>query len=346
MPNPACHPLRIVAALTLLGVSTALLARSDSPTTRPSTDFALPEALQLLEQTKDNAATPAKIALGRALFFETRLSRDGKVACATCHNPDKGFSIGERVASIGERKGMRNPPSLVNVGYSRSLFWDGRAASLEEQALVPIGDRCEMDMPLDLLVKRLNDDEKYREQFQAVFSDGPTAIRVAQALAAFERTLVSTDTPFDRYLRGDEKTMSEAALRGMQLFYGQGRCAICHKGSNLTDERFHNIGTADPELRDDPGRRAITGRAQDQSAFRTPQLREVAASAPYMHSGRFVTLRQVVEHYNFGGVTDARNDHRDDEMRVLYMSEEQVEDLVAFLAEGLSTPKAKPEDKP
>src|SRR5262249_44625374 len=150
-------------------------------------------------------------------------------------------------------------------------------------------------------------------------------------------TLTSDDTPFDRYLRGDKKAMPERAVRGMRLFFGDARCAICHKGPNLSDDSFHNVGTAG---KDDLGRRAVTQKASDQGAFRTPQLREVGRTAPYMHDGRFATLPEVVRHYNFGGVTED-DDNRDQELRVLYLSQEQEGDLVAFLAEGLTSPKPK-----
>lgn len=301
-------------------------------------EFPLPGPLPAVKHPQTNPATPAKLALGRELFFDTRLSRNGQIACATCHDPDKGFSNGERFAvGIDEKRGQRNVPGLINVGHAGSLFWDGRSATLEEQAIGPIDNPDEMDMRPAALATKLNGITRYRKQFQDVFDGEATPERIGMALAAYERTLVSDDTPFDRFLRGDRKAMSEQAQRGMKLFFGQARCAVCHKGPNFSDDRFHNIGTADGL--DDLGRRAVTRKEKDQGAFRTPQLREVGRTAPYMHNGRFRTLVEVVNHYNFGGVTDEQNDYRDPELEVLYLGEDQVDDIVAFLVEGLTTQK-------
>jgi cytochrome c peroxidase len=298
----------------------------------------LPKSLPDVEHPADNPATPEKIALGKQLFTDPRLSRTEKVACATCHDPAKGFSNGEGVATgVDGKKGTRRPPSLFNIGYSRLYFWDGRVGTLEEQALVPLQSPTEMDMRLDTLEKKLNGIAQYRRQFQAVFGSEVTSKHVAQAIAAYERTIVSRDTPFDRYLKGNKKALSAATLRGMTLFYGQARCAVCHKGPNLTDGDFHNIGIVD-EGKADAGRRGVTGKQADQGKFKTPTLREVGRTGPYMHNGRFKTLAEVVQHYNFGGVTDEANDYRDERLQVLYLVEEQVNDLVKFLSEGLTTP--------
>lgn len=294
----------------------------------------LPKPLPDVSQPADNAPTPEKIALGKQLFSDPRLSRTDKVSCATCHDPAKGFSNGERFATgVEGKKGSRSVPSLFNVAYYRTFFWDGRAGTLEEQVLVPIQDPKEMDMRLEALVQKVNGIADYREQFDAVFSGPATAPRIAQAIAAYERTIVSRDTPFDRYLKGDKKALAPAAVRGMELFYGAARCAVCHKGPNLTDDDFHNVGIVD----DDPGRRSLTGKKADQGRFKTQALREIGRTAPYMHDGRFKTLAEVVQHYNFGGVSDMPNDHRDEKLQVLYLVEEQVNDLVAFLTDGLTT---------
>lgn len=301
----------------------------------------LPKPLGKVKHPSNNASTPEKVALGRALFFDPRLSRTAKVSCATCHDPDKGFSNGERFAAgVDGKSGKRNVPSLVNVGHSASLFWDGRAATLEEQALAVLANPAEMDSKPAALADKLDAIESYRKQFDQVFGGKATPERIAKALAAYQRSLTSDDTPFDRYLRGDRRAMPEPAVRGMRLFFGEARCSVCHKGPNLSDELFHNVGTADGK--DDLGRRAVTKKVKDHGAFRTPQLREVGRTAPFMHNGKFETLAQVVQHYNFGGVTDDENEHRDPELRVLYLSEEEVKDLVAFLAEGLtSRPKKR-----
>jgi cytochrome c peroxidase len=197
-----------------------------------------------------------------------------------------------------------------------------------------------MDMRLDALVQKLDGIPEYRRQFQAVFGGPATAQRVGQAIAAYERTIVSRATPFDRYLKGEKQALSPAAVRGMQLFYGQARCFVCHQGPNFTDDDFHNIGIVDDHEKD-PGRRGVTGKKADQGKFKTPTLREVARTAPYMHNGRFQSLEEVVQHYNFGGVTDEANDYRDEKLQVLYLVEGQVKDLVAFLTEGLTTPRPR-----
>lgn len=299
----------------------------------------LPQPLPEPTHPADNAATPEKVALGKQLFFDRRLSRDDKLACATCHDPAKGFSNGARIATgIDGKKGRRSVPGLTNVAFGRSFFWDGRARTLEEQALLPIQDPLEMGLGLEALVQKINGVADYRKQFETVFSGPATAARIAQAIAAYERTLVARDTPFDRYLKGDKKALSPSALRGLELFYGQGRCAVCHKGPNLTDEEFHNIGVLD-DGPPDKGRRGITGKEADHGKFKTPSLREVGHTAPYMHNGRFKTLLEVVQHYNFGGVTTEANDHRDEQLRVLYLGEQQANDLASFLADGLTTPR-------
>jgi len=308
-------------------------------------DVALPKPLERVKPPKANPSTPAKIALGRKLFFDGRLSRNNQISCATCHQPDKGFSNGEQVAvGIDGQKGTRNVPGLINTGYAGSLFWDGRAATLEEQALMPISSPAEMDMKPAALAKKLNGIADYRKPFKQAFGGKATPQRIAQALAAFQRSLVSRNTPFDRFLRGDKTALSKPARRGMRLFFGQARCAVCHSGPTLSDDRFHNIGAADGPK--DFGRRAVTKKEKHHGAFRTPQLREVGRTAPYMHNGRFKTLTEVVNHYNFGGVTDRRNDHRDPELQVLYLSEDQVNDLVAFLAEGLTSRRSKRKPQP
>ena len=301
----------------------------------------MPAPLGNVKQPPENRASPAKTALGRELFFDARLSRDGRVACASCHQPDKGFSNGERFATgVGGKVGTRKVLRLFNVGFSGSLFWDGRAATLEAQALMPIENPAEMDMRPADLAARLNGIASYRERFQKIFGSEATPQQIAMALAAFERTLVSDDTPFDRYLRGNKQALPADALRGMRLFFGEARCAVCHKGPTLSDDLFHNVGAADP---DDLGRRSVTGKTKDHGAFRTPQLREVGRTAPYMHNGKFKSLRDVVRHYNFGGVTAEENDHRDTALQVLYLADDQVDDLVAFLDHGLTTPpKADP----
>ncbi|OAI55080.1 hypothetical protein AYO44_02775 [Planctomycetaceae bacterium SCGC AG-212-F19] len=334
--NPSEYPGYYLCLVGFLAGSFAVLERGRLGADEP---LPLPKPLAEVTHPADNAGTPEKIALGKELFFDPRLSRTERVACATCHDPAKGFTNGERVSiGVEGKKGTRKPPSLVNVAFNRTHFWDGRSATLEEQALVPIQDPSEMDMRLDALVQRLNDIPGYRKQFQAVFGGPATAPRIAQAIAAYERTIVARDTPFDRYLRGDTKALSAAATRGMRLFFGDARCVVCHKGPNFTDDDFHNIGVPHGG-QPDPGRRAVTSKPADQGKFKTPALREIGRRAPYMHNGHFKTLPEVVQHYNFAGVTDEANDNRDPELRVLYLVEDQVNDVVTFLTDGLTSPR-------
>jgi len=324
--------LSLFGLLVLVAVSLPALDRLVAEQPQP-----LPKALPEVPHPADNQPTPPKIALGKKLFSDPRLSRTEKVSCSTCHDPAKGFRNGEPVpAGVDGKKGSRRVPSLFNVAYNRFQFWDGRAGTLEEQALVPLQGATEMDMRLDALVLKLNRMVEYRRQFQEVFGGAVTSQRLAQALAAYERTIISRDTPFDRYVKGEKESLSPASLRGMHLFYGQARCALCHKGPNFTDDDFHNIGIVD-DGHMDAGRKAVTGKQADQGKFKTPTLREVGRTGPYMHNGRFKTLVEVVQHYNFGGVTDEVNDYRDEQLRVLYLSEEQANDLAAFLTQGLTT---------
>jgi cytochrome c peroxidase len=327
------------SAAFLLAWCAAAALWGEQPAASPAIDakIPLPKPLSPVEHPRENPASEAKTALGRKLFFDARLSRNDRLSCATCHDPQQGFSDGRRLArGIDDRAGSRHTPSLINVAYSRPLTWDGRAATLEKQALLPIQNAAEMDLPVEAMEKKLRGVAEYRKAFEQVFGGAVSAERIAQALAAYERTIVSTETPFDRYLRGDRDSLSTSARRGMKLFFGRARCSVCHSGPELTDNKFHNIGAADPKLAD-AGRRAVTGREEDHGAFRTPQLREIGRTAPYMHNGRFATLRDVVRHYNFGGVTDEANDYRDEALEVLYLSEDEADDLVAFLKEGLTS---------
>ncbi len=322
--------MAIVRALLLLPILalTPLLAAEPQ----------LPAPLSKTPQPNGRPSKAATIALGKKLFFDPRLSRESRISCATCHQPDKGFSNGQRLAQgVDGKNGKRHVPAIVNVAWGKQFFWDGRAGSLEAQALGPIQDRLEMDMQLPKLVAKLRSTDDYPALFDKAFGARISPQYIAKALAAYERTIVSRDTPFDRYLAGEKKALPPAALRGLKLFYGQAGCVKCHSGSNLTDNKYHNIGS-NASADSDPGRFAVTKKKGDTGAFKTPTLREVAHTAPYMHNGRFKTLTDVVKHYNFGGVRNYNNPHRDEFLEVLYLSEKQVADLVAFLKQGVSMP--------
>jgi len=290
-----------------------------------------PAGLPAVRHPKDNPPTPEKIALGKQLYFDGRLSSDGKVSCATCHDPAKGFSNGDQFATgIEGKKGGRNSPTVINTAYQAFQFWDGRAGTLEEQALGPIQNPIEMNMPLDAVVAKLNGIEGYKKQFQQVFGTDVTADGIAKAIAAYERTVLSGDAPYDKFKAGDSSALSEAAQRGMKLFFGKANCSACHSGPNFTDNAFHNIGVKG----DDVGREAISKMLGDKGAFKTPTLREIARSAPYMHDGSMKTLEEVVAHYNKGG---DKHPQLDEEVYELKLTKEQIADLVTFMTEGLSS---------
>jgi cytochrome c peroxidase len=295
-----------------------------------------PLGLDGVPTRSDNPLTAEKVELGKQLYFDPRLSADNTVSCASCHDPKKGWSNDAAVATgIGGQKGGRSAPTIINSGYQYFQFWDGRAKYVEGQALGPIQNPIEMNMPLENLVEKLNKIEGYREQFQKVFGTDVTEENIAKAIGAFERTVLSGNAPYDRYKAGDEGALSESAKRGMVVFFNKAQCVGCHAGPNFTDGGFHNVGVSID--RDDPdiGRQAISGLLGDRGSFKTPTLREIARTAPYMHDGSLKTLEDVVEHYNKGGV---KNPQLDEAIFPLNLNEQQKTDLINFLKEGLSSP--------
>jgi cytochrome c peroxidase len=290
-----------------------------------------PPGLPPLAYPSDNLPTPEKISLGKQLYFDGRLSADNKVSCASCHDPAKGFSNGEQFATgVEGKKGGRNSPTVINAAYQKYQFWDGRAKSLEEQALGPIQNPIEMNMTLDAVVTKLNAIQGYKEQFQKVFGTDVTSEGIAKAIAAYERTVLSGDAPYDRFKAGDKTALSDAAQRGMKLFFGKANCAACHAGPNFTDNGFHNIGLSG----NDEGRIVVTKVTGDKGAFKTPTLREIAKTGPYMHDGSLKTLEDVVAQYVKGGTP---NPQLDEEIYPLKLSAEEIADLVTFLKEGLTS---------
>lgn len=278
-----------------------------------------------------NLQTPQKIALGRMLFFDPRLSGDGTLSCASCHQPELGFSNGQAVATgIGGRRGVRNSPSLFNVAYRAQLFWDGRAGSLEEQALEPIQNPIEMGADLGRVVQTLSTVPGYVDAFRAVFGTGPSADGIAQALAAFERTLVSNRSPWDRFMDGDDAALSAAAQRGVRVFDEKAKCVTCHHGPNFTDNQFHALGLpVRPGAPNDQGRYEVTRDEADREAFRTPSLRNVAQTGPYMHNGLFATLEDTLQFYI---KAEGRPAHRHPLITPLdLLTEQDTADLLAFL---------------
>lgn len=312
-----------VAAVGLLAIFHARVVGDE---TRPI----VPLGLDLYRPVpEDNPLTPARIALGRRLFRERRLSRDASLACADCHDPRRAFTSTRRGASrIGDAVVSRDVPTLVNRAWGSRFFWDGRAATLEAQALQPILNRHEMGLTAEgvLAVVRV---PFYRSRFVAAFGAEPTTQHVARALATYVRTIVAGNSAYDREISGRGSPLSDAARRGLRLFTGRAGCTGCHLGPNLTDEKFHNTGVAwrsgSPV---DSGRALVTGLQEDRGAFKTPTLRQVAVTPPYMHDGSFQTLASVIEHYDRGGHP---NPFLDSSLRPLRLSTGDRRDLVAFL---------------
>lgn len=291
-------------------------------------------------------ATSEEVALGKQLFFDPRLSANQSLSCATCHDPALGFADGRPLARGFNGKPLRrHTPHLFNMINRRAFFWDGRAETLEAQALGPITNPDEMNMPLEALSRRLSAIPGYTSAFSRTYpGEGISGETIARAIAAFERTLVANDSAYDRYQRGDRMALSDAGLRGLQLFNGKALCSRCHTGPDFTDDKFHNTGVPG----DDPGRAAIdrTGEFvttpypffQTQKAFKTPGLRNVALTAPYMHNGSEATLDDVVRFYNQGG-KEPDSYGLSLNVRALNLSDADIADLVEFL-KSLTSPVA------
>ncbi|OGW15189.1 MAG: cytochrome-c peroxidase, partial [Nitrospinae bacterium RIFCSPLOWO2_12_FULL_47_7] len=252
----------------------------------------------------DNPWSKEKEDLGKMLYFDPRLSGSNWISCATCHNPSLGWSDGlPRALGHGQKELGRHTPTIINSGYFELQFWDGRAKTLEEQALGPIQAAGEMNQSLDVLIKELKAIPGYVGLFRKAFGEsGVSAENIGKAIATFERSIISRNAPYDRYWRGDKSAMSPAAVEGMNLFFGKAKCAICHNGPAFTDNNFHNIGVK-PQgpLKEDLGRFVATKNDSDRGAFKTPGLRHISRSAPYMHNGSEATLKDVIDFYNRGG---------------------------------------------
>jgi len=328
----------------------------------------LPEAATRAAVPADNPQTPAKIALGEKLFFDGRLSADGTVACSTCHDPPHAFTD-RRPTSIGikGRVGQRNAPTILNAMYNKMQFWDGRANTLEDQARQPIVNSAEMGQPsLDAAVARIAAIGEYKEAFQFVFGGPPNAENLVRAIASYERTQMSFDSPFDHFIAGEKNAIDDAAKRGWELFNTRGRCNKCHAltedkrdVTNFTDNDFHNIGigiirhnvvalarqaeqlvkSGDTAAIDRAaiqtdmsalGRFLVTKKESDTASFKTPNLRNVLVTGPYFHDGSQETLWDVSDHYNKGdGLQDP---YLDEDIQPLALTEADIDDLVAFLA--------------
>lgn len=349
-----CGMVAIMPLVPMLGEEAQrdnVLAAEPSANSGP---YTLP-TLQGLEDPNafvpaDNPLTKEKVELGRILVFDKRLSMDNTIACMSCHLSEKGFTDGKPVATgIKGLKGGRSAPASFNRVYSTLNFWDGRAATLEAQSVGPFTNPIEHGFAnYDVMNAKMMKIPGYRKLFKQVFGDDTiTTERVGMAIASFQRTVLSGNSAVDKYdIGGDQDALSDSAKRGLELFRGKARCTRCHSGFNFTDEKFHNLGIGWDTNTVDLGRYMITNTPEDIGAFKTPTLREIARTAPYMHDGRFKTLEAVVDFYNQGGI---KNPHLDNTIIPLELTEEEKKDLVAMLkslnGEGwqhVSAPKSFP----
>ena len=327
------RPLVLGMLACLLGAS--VVGAADAP-------LALPLGLDPADVvvSPDNPLTPEKIALGKQFFWDTRWSKNKTTACVTCHRPEHGWSDPRRFSLHDSGKlSPRHSQTVINRAFGQHQQWAGTRVSAEDQA-AQSGDRHPE-------ATWLADVPYYREQFRKVFGRDLDARGVALAISAYEMTIVSGNSPYDRYRAGDTKALSAAARRGLALFEGKARCAVCHNGSNLTDEGYHNIGIGATAATPDVGRYAVTKIAVNHAAFKTPTLRDVAQRGPYMHDGSLATLEQVVDYYNHGGTP---NPSLSPEIRPLGLTAQERGDLVEFLqaltgyiAADVSTPPTFPQ---
>lgn len=317
----------------------------------------------------DNPMTPEKIELGRMLYFDTRLSGDSSLSCAKCHDPEKGFSNGLQMSdAYPGTKHWRHVPTVWNAAYLKNQFWDGRAGSLEEQCLGPIEAPIEMNQNFAHLVQKLDQIPYYRDAFKKVFNTEITMENLARAIASFERTIVSKPTRADRFLSGEKTALNESEQRGMALFTGKANCIACHHGAALSDQEFHATGVPEIEplkaesdriatrhffaagqkfpnpksVDADHGRELITKSASDRGKFKTPSLRELKYTAPFMHNGAFETVEDVIEFYSKGG-----GDHPNKAplLKPFTLTDGEFDDLTAFLM-ALSSDQPLKVDRP
>jgi cytochrome c peroxidase len=323
---------KIFQLINILLVTIFFISCSEKDEQTDLYDLKIPAGLDSLAMfiPGDNPLTLEKIKLGRKLFFDERLSIDGTLSCASCHNPLLGFADGRSVAvGIEGLEGTRSTPSIINRLFSETQFWDGRANSLEEQILGPIQNPIEMNNTLENVVNTLNNDEAVKKEFQKVFGTDVTVASLQKAIASFERILLSGESPFDKYIAGDKNAVSESARKGLVLFKSQKtNCIACHKGPNFTDELFHNSGVGMDLEKPDLGRFIETKNDTDRGKFKTPTLRDIARTSPYMHNGTLRSLREVIDFYDKGGIV---NDNLSIHIKPLNLTEEEKGNLIDFL---------------
>lgn len=332
-----------VTVAALFGAAALSSCQSNSDLNMPapakSDPLVIPVGFKRPPIPADNPLTADKVALGRQLFYEVKLSRDNSLSCAGCHATSSSFSDAGKQTSLGvlNQRGTRNAPSLVNIAYDTSFFWDGRARTLEQQATMPITNPIELgSVGTDSVrvITKLSADPFYQKLFANAFGDSKiTFDRIGKALASFERTLISGNSAYDRMVfQHDSSGMSTAALRGMKLFFDKNgaNCTSCHSGDNFTDNGFYSTGfTQETYSSGDPGRAAVTKQDSDKARFKTPTLRNVALSGPYIASGTINSLYDMVKHYNDGGSPQVTN--KDKRIKPLNLSDDQMTDIVEFL---------------
>jgi cytochrome c peroxidase len=289
------------------------------------------EPVPPMEHPSDNTWSKDKEVLGKMLYFDPRLSGSNWISCATCHNPGLGWSDGlPRTIGDGQKELGRHSPTIINSGYFEIQMWDGRKKSLEDQAKGPIAASVEMNQDYDELIRELKALPGYVSRFDKVFGKNALTIdNIAKAIATFERSVISKNAPYDKYWAGDKSAMSASAVNGMNVFFGKAKCSICHNGPVFTDSGFHNIGVkpAGP-LKVDLGRYNESKDDFDKGAFKTPGLRDITKSAPYMHNGTEATLQDVIEFYDRGG--DAK-ENVSPFITPLGLSKQEKKDLLEFM---------------
>jgi cytochrome c peroxidase len=296
-------------------------------------------------QPANNKLTPERIELGKLLYFDTRLSKNNELSCATCHSPARGWTDAiptSKAVGFAGRVGPRNSPVVLNTAYQKHQFWDGRAKSLEQQALGPIQTDVEMNMPLKELVVKLQKIKGYKVLFDKAYpGEGITKDTIAKAIASFERTVVSTESPFDKYAKGDKNAISAEAKKGFALFQGKAHCVDCHDGFNFSDGSFQNIGLHDGELHGkELGRYNVKKRAAWYGVFKTPTLRDVTKSYPYFHDGSVKTLKEATVICSQGGRFEHNVKNKSDVMVDRNLTEKEVDAIVTFM-KSLTGPDLK-----
>lgn len=326
--------LAVFSAATWLAVSSADGQRPGKSAVKTGPRGAalprIPLGLPPLAIPADNPMTPEKVELGKLLYFDKRVSKDGTVACATCHDPRMAWAEHEATSSgIKQQVGGRNAPTVINAAYVAAQFWDGRAPTLEAQATGPVENSIEMGNTMDNVVSALSQIPGYEERFRKVFGTGVTRDGFAKAIAAFERTVLSGDSPYDRFDKGDKSALSESQQRGWDLFDTQ--CSVCHTPPLFSNYRYFNAGVSMEKPQADEGRMKVTGRASDRGKFRVPSLRNVADTAPYFHDGSAKSLQEAVSLMAGGGKDNPNLSPQFKTLRDAKITQEQQKDLVEFL---------------